>query len=201
MTSTPQRDTIGTSASGSIDPPVLRAASGGFANQVFCQGPFHLILVEGVDTISRGMTMRIVWVGLLVSVALCSAAQARDTEYKLKIDEVLQNPEYRGKLGDTVAFYFGNQPAPHVGKSFGEFVTNKKTNSFGKPDEEACRWVMLSALLELRDRAWKMGGNAVTNIVSYFKKDTASSESVYECHAGAFVAGVALRGTVVKLGN
>ena len=55
---------------------------------------------------------------------------------------------------------------------------------------------MLSALISLRDRAEDMGGNAVTKIVSYYKKDTFSSETEYECHAGGFVAGVALKGTV-----
>lgn len=135
----------------------------------------------------------------LIMLVAAPHAHARDTEYNLKIDDVLQNPEYQKKLGDTVKFYFGNQKPPHVGKSYGEFVTNKKTNSFGKPDEEACRWAMLSALIELRERAGKMGGNAVTNIVSYYKKSAASSESTYECHAGALIAGVALKGTVVKL--
>jgi uncharacterized protein YbjQ (UPF0145 family) len=145
--------------------------------------------------------MRVAPVCFVVSIISLAAphAHARDTEYQLKIDDVLQDAEYRNKLGNSVRFYFGNQPAPHVEKAFGEFVTNKKTNSFGKPDEEACRWAMLSALIELRDRAGKLGGNAVTNIVSYFKKNTASSESVYECHAGALIAGVALKGNVVKL--
>jgi hypothetical protein len=125
--------------------------------------------------------------------------QARDTEYKLNINEVLHSPEFKDKLGDNVTFYFGDQRTPRVVKTFGEFVSNRKTNSFGRPDEQACRWAMLSALLALRERAEQMGGNAVTNIVSYYKKDTASSETEYECHAGAFVAGVALKGTVVKL--
>jgi uncharacterized protein YbjQ (UPF0145 family) len=147
--------------------------------------------------------MRVVLACLMVIsiMVMTSVAWARDTEYKLKIDDVLQNGEFQKKLGNTVRFYFGNQQAPHAEKTFGEFVTNKKTNSFGKPDEDACRWAMLSALIELRDRAWKMGGDAVTNIASYFKKDTASSETVYECHAGAIIAGVALKGTVVKLGK
>jgi hypothetical protein len=147
--------------------------------------------------------MRVVLTCFMVAsvMLMTSMAWARDTEYKLKIDEVLQNAEFQKKLGNTVRFYFGNQQAPPVEKTFGEFVTNKKTNSFGKPDEEACRWAMLSALIELRDRAWKMGGDAVTNIASYFKKETASSETVYECHAGAIIAGVALKGTVVKLGK
>ena len=132
---------------------------------------------------------------------MASAVQARDTEYKLRIDEVLQDPEFKDRLGGDVDFYFGDQRAPKVGKTFGEFVSNRKTNSFGKPDEQACRWAMLSALLSLRDRAEEMGGNAVTKIVSYYKKNTFSSEIEYECHAGGFVAGVALKGTVVKLGK
>jgi hypothetical protein len=142
------------------------------------------------------------WCGAALAVAavLCSdPAEARDTEYKLKIAEVLQNPAYKAKLGDDVAFYFGEQKPGAVDQSLGEWVTNRKTNSAGKPDEEACRWAMLSALLELRERAKKLNANAVTNIVSYFKKNTFTSNTDYECHAGAFVAGVALKGTVVKL--
>jgi uncharacterized protein YbjQ (UPF0145 family) len=58
---------------------------------------------------------------------------------------------------------------------------------------------MLSALIELRANALEQGGNAVVNIVSYYKKVPFSSPTEYECHAGAFVAGVALKGTIVKL--
>jgi uncharacterized protein YbjQ (UPF0145 family) len=145
--------------------------------------------------------MRRLLTGLLMLSAafVAPAAHARDTEYNLKIDEVLTNPEYKQKLGNDVAFYFGTQQAPNNVQSFGEFVTNKKTNSFGKPDEEACRWAMLSALLQLRESAEKLGGNAVVNIVSYYKKKTAVSETEYECHAGGIVAGVALKGTIVKI--
>lgn len=134
--------------------------------------------------------------GLLVAAA---AAQARDTVYKLKIDEVLRNPESKAKLGDDVALYFGDRKPTNVAQNFGDHVTNNKTNSFGKPDEEACRWAMLSALLELQERAHQQGGNAVINIVSYYKKTTYSSQTEYDCHAGALLAGVALKGTVVKL--
>jgi uncharacterized protein YbjQ (UPF0145 family) len=136
---------------------------------------------------------------LLVSAGLTGAADARDSEYKLPINEVTQNPEFKARLGDAVVFRFGNGKMPAGAQSLGEFVTNKKTNSVGKPDEEACRWAMLSALLELRERAEKEGGNAVVNIVSYYKKDTYSSPTEYECHAGGLIAGVALKGTVVKL--
>jgi hypothetical protein len=59
--------------------------------------------------------------------------------------------------------------------------------------------VFLTVVLALRDRAVSEGGDAVVNIKSYYKKNEVVSDSEYECHAGAFVAGVALKGTVVKL--
>lgn len=130
---------------------------------------------------------------------LAASAQARDTEYHLKIADVLQDPASQPKLGNDVRFFFGDQPSPPVAHNFGEYVTNRKTDSVGRPDEVACRWAMLSALIELRERALKLGGNAVTNIVSYYRKNVRSSTTEYECHAGAIVAGVALRGVVVKL--
>jgi uncharacterized protein YbjQ (UPF0145 family) len=136
---------------------------------------------------------------LLISVGLCGAAQARDTEYKLAISEVMQNPEFKAKLGSDIAFRFGEGKMRAGAQSLGEFVANRKTNSVGKPDEEACRWAMLSVLIELRERAQKQGGNAVVNIVSYYKQATYSSPTMYECHAGGFLAGVALKGVVVKL--
>ena len=146
--------------------------------------------------------MRVSFGGVVLLLALTLSvgpAEARDTQYKLKIAEVLNNPAFKPKLGDDVAFYFGNQKSAAVAESYGEWVTNRKTNSAGKADEEACRWAMLSALVELRERAKKLNANAVTNIVSYYKKNTFSSDAEYECHAGAVVAGVALKGTVVKL--
>lgn len=145
--------------------------------------------------------MRIFFAGLLAAgmVFAATAAQARDSEYKLKIDEVMQNPEFKAKIGNDVAFYFGNRKTPPIAQKFGDFVGNKKTNSVGKPDEQACRWAMASVLIEFAERARKMGGNAVVNVVSYYKQVTYSSVSDFDCHAGGLLAGVALKGTVVKL--
>src|ERR1700749_2946748 len=113
--------------------------------------------------------------GLLLLVALGAASiapsvQARDTEYNLPVADAIQDAELRKNLGTEVGFYFSGQTNPPVAKSFGEYVTNKKTNSFGKPDLVVCRWAMLSALLQLRDRAKQLGADAVINIVSYYKK-------------------------------
>ncbi len=68
-----------------------------------------------------------------------------------------------------------------------------------KSDEKACNWAFLSAMIALRDRALNEGGNAVVNIKSNYKQNEMSSNTEFECHAGAIMSGVALKGTVVKL--
>ena len=135
-----------------------------------------------------------------VSAIGATPAAARDTRYELKIADVQADPRYAQNVPAGVKFYFANQAAP-AGRNLGEFVTNRKTNSFGKQDEEACTWAMISAMKELGERAIAEGGNAVINIVSYYKKRSFSSDTLYECHAGAIVAGVALKGEVVKVGQ
>nr|WP_294527547.1 excinuclease ABC subunit A [uncultured Rhodopila sp.] len=109
---------------------------------------------------------------LLAFGALSAApAQARDTAYNLKISDALQLPEFREKLGSDVTFFFGPQHSPPVAQTIGEFISNRKTNAFGKPDETACRWALLSALISFKERALKDGGDAVINIVSFYKKE------------------------------
>lgn len=126
-------------------------------------------------------------------------AVARDTTYHLKIDDVRNDPRYSGAVPSDVTFVFAGPAAGTTAKDLGEFVTNRKTNSVGRPDDDVCRWAMISALKELAERAKTEGGDAVVEIVSYYKKNVFSSTTEYECHAGNIVAGVALKGRVVKL--
>jgi len=134
---------------------------------------------------------------LAVSVLLvASTSSARDTKYLIKIADVLAMPE-AAKLDPSIKFYFGKQKAPK-GESRGEVVVNPKTNAANKSDEEACKWVLLSALIELQTRTRAMGATAVVGIESYYKKIPYSSETEIECHAGTFMAGIALRGTMQK---
>ena len=145
------------------------------------------------------ITIALVSFAVILTLAPVPRAEARNTKYNMPIAGVTENPEYKDSLGSDVAYFFADQPTPKIDKTLGEYVTNKKTNSANKSDEKACQWAFLSALLQLRDRAKEEGGNAVVNIVSYYQKDTFSSRTDYECHAGAVIAGVALKGTVAKL--
>lgn len=135
-----------------------------------------------------------------VSLILCAAAaEARDTRHMLAIDEALNISYGEGKIDKSIKLYFGNQKHPAVTKSMGEYTSNKKTNAFNKSDEEACRIAFLSAVISLQDRARKEGGDAVVKIRSVYRGENVSNEKQFLCGAGAVMAGVALRGTVVKL--
>ncbi|WP_420991773.1 excinuclease ATPase subunit [Cupriavidus sp. 30B13] len=130
---------------------------------------------------------------------LSTPAAARDTKYMLPFKDVLDMPEAQEKLDGSVKFFLAGQAKPKVLESKEEDVSNRKTNSFGKSDEEACRWAALSALIAFQDKARSLGANAVVNVVSYYKKVEVASPAEYECHAGAVVAGVALKGTYARV--
>jgi hypothetical protein len=125
-------------------------------------------------------------------------AEARDTKHLLPIADAINSPQGKNALGTDIKLYFAGEEAPKAAKTLGSFVTNKKTNAVLKSDETACKWVLLSALKELQERARKEGGNAVVDIESFYKQEPYRSTDKYECHAGSTIAGVALRGTVIE---
>ncbi len=126
-------------------------------------------------------------------------ANARDDVNSYSIENAFASEEFQEKLGTDIRFFFGEQSPGEVLRTFGEYRTNKKSNAFGKSDQKVCEWAFLSALITLRDRAIKEGGNAVIGIESNYKNNRTSSETEFNCGAGAFVAGVALIGTVVTI--
>jgi len=132
-------------------------------------------------------------------IALSYPALGRDEHHLFPLKDALETPAAESKLDKGIKLFFGNQPHSKAKETLGEWRTNKKTNAFNKTDKEACEWTFLSAVLELQERARKEGGDAVINIKSNYKDREHTSDTEYECGAGALMAGVALKGTVVKL--
>ncbi|PJG85403.1 excinuclease ABC subunit A [Conservatibacter flavescens] len=131
------------------------------------------------------------------AVALLVAACApRDTTHHYSIQEALNSAEAKEVLNPNIKLYFG-KPAP--GKVLRKGITtNPKTNAANKSDDAACRWAFLSAVKNFQDRAVREGATKVGNLVSYYKKNEFKSTTQYECHAGHLMAGVALKGDIVK---
>ena len=136
---------------------------------------------------------------LIVSLATVSPLHARDTRHLLPIAAAMETKDAQDKLDGSVKFFFGDQAAAQVVTKLGSDVANRKTNAFGKSDEKACNWAFLSALVALEKRAQQLGANAVINVVSYYNRKVMSSTTEFECHAGAVIAGVVLKGDFVKI--
>jgi len=138
---------------------------------------------------------------VLISMVLFSysVGYARNTVSQFSIEDALSRGEAESKIKDSIRLFFGDQEHPAVESTMGTYTANKKTNAFNKSDKEACEWAFLSAIMSLQDRAIAEGGNAVVNIRSYYYKNEFSSATEFECGAGNVVAGVTMKGDVVKL--
>jgi len=143
---------------------------------------------------------KLISVAALLAVSLTSfQAQAADTMLKFPIAGAMAVNDAQNRLGDSVKFYFADQPTPKVLTKIASDKTSQRTNGFGKSAEKACNWVFLSAMLALQKRAHELGANAVVNIVSNFKDIEMASQTEFECADGAIMAGVALKGDFVKI--
>jgi uncharacterized protein YbjQ (UPF0145 family) len=126
-----------------------------------------------------------------------TSAQAADNVHHFNFKEAVDRAVADGVLDGSVKFYLAGTRSGGKAIERG-LVTNKKTNGFGKSAENACDHVLRSALIQFQNTAKARGANAVTNLVSYYKANTYSSKTDYECHKGTAIAGVALKGDIVK---
>jgi len=144
-------------------------------------------------------TMFVARILVCLTAMAAGAAHAADRTVMLPLKSAIESATTAGKLDGSVKFYMaGKGPKGKILQR--DVVTNRKTNAFGKKDQTACDWAAQSALISLQEAAKKAGANAVVNIVNYYKKVENPNATDYECHAGAVIAGVALRGdlAVVK---
>ena len=137
----------------------------------------------------------------VLALVAAAPAMARNTAVTVTLQSVLDMPEAQSKLDGSVKFYLAGASTPKVIKKFGEDTSNAKTNAFNKTPEEACRWNALSALLKLQEHAKRDGANAVIDIVSYRDHVDFKSPTEVQCSDGAFMGGIALKGTYATVGK
>lgn len=136
---------------------------------------------------------------MALTLGMAGTACAADDVVYFPLQKAIDAATAAGKLDGSVRFYLAGQKVNARVVQAG-VVTNKKSNAFGKGNEEVCLWTAQSALISLQEAARKNGANAVVNITSYFRKNVYSNPVNFECHVGAIMSGVALRGdlAVVK---
>lgn len=129
-----------------------------------------------------------------------TGAYAADDIVHLPLKQAIDAATTAGKLDGSVKFYLaGTGPKGKLIQA--DIISNKKSNAFGKENDEICIWTAQSALIQLQEAAKNAGANAVTNIVSYFRKNEYTDKTNFECHVGAIMSGVALKGNLVRIGN
>ncbi|MEN0107920.1 excinuclease [Pseudomonas sp. GV071] len=136
----------------------------------------------------------------LLLAAIPGISQARDTTHYLPLETVIAQATAAGKLDGSVKFYMaGKKPAGKVTVINPQITTSQKTNAFNKTDEVACAWAMQSAVIKLANAAKAAGANAVIEIASNYKGVEYKNPENYECHAGAIMAGVALKAQLASV--
>jgi uncharacterized protein YbjQ (UPF0145 family) len=136
----------------------------------------------------------------LVAAAVAGSAAARNTQLMLAYADAIDSPEGQSQIDKGVKLMFGDKSMPAGAENKGEQIVNKIAKGDSRNDDmNACRRAVVQALAELQQRAKSQGADAVVNIVSYWKNNTYSSATQYECHAGGTGGHLTLKGTLVKL--
>lgn len=143
------------------------------------------------------MLLKKIYLAAILGFVGGSSAYAADEAHNFNFREAVDRAVADGALDGSVKFYLAGTRSG--GKAIARgLVTNKKTNGFGKSAEKACDHVLRSALIQFQNTAKARGANAVTNLVSFYKSNTSKSTTTYECHKGTAIAGVALKGDIVR---
>jgi uncharacterized protein YbjQ (UPF0145 family) len=127
-----------------------------------------------------------------------TVAMAGDKVTHLSFEAGVAAAHQAGSIDGSVKFYLaGTGPR---GKVVNDNVSvNRKTNAFGKSDEETCNRVLATDLLYLQNEAKQAGANAVTDIVGNYNNAEYRDNQNFECHKGFLMSGVALKGKLVKV--
>jgi uncharacterized protein YbjQ (UPF0145 family) len=136
---------------------------------------------------------------LTIVLSSAHAVLAADQILMMPIKAALDSVDGRAMIEGDVKFFFGKNRPVRIAHQYGNFITNNKARVFGRSTGEACNLTFLNALEDLQKKARSVGGNAVIGVVSYFRRREVSSDDSYECNLGAVVAGVALKGDLVKV--
>ena len=136
-------------------------------------------------------------IALALSTTGMASVHAADTIHQFNFQEAVNRAVADGFLDGSVKFYLAGTKSG--GKVIEKgLVTNKKTNGFAKSAESSCDHVLRSALIQFQNTAKSRGANAVTNLVSFYKSNETRSTTTYDCAKGTAIAGVALKGDIVK---
>jgi hypothetical protein len=136
----------------------------------------------------------------IAAVVAISGPSARAGVIVMDFQQALNSDQIKSAIGDDVAFYLSGATTPVVRTSFQEVIGNSSTIRWYGSGQKPCMVVLLKVLQIMRDQAKQQGGNAVVNVIGYYKKKELVNSSMIECYTGAQVQGhITLKGTVAEV--
>ncbi len=133
-----------------------------------------------------------------MAVLLATQAAGRDTTVEISAHEAAQSSKGRKFLLD-VSFWMKGEPREHEGEPLKTSSVTRTSSAAMRTDRAACTSAFLDALKVLQQKALDAGGNAVVDVVSITQDVETESAKTFRCVAGAIVARVGLRATLVRL--
>ena len=136
---------------------------------------------------------------LVGSVALAAgSAAARDTVTDIEAHAAAETPKARAFLLG-VPFWLKGEAHPPGGQPLQVSEVTRTSSAVLRSDRAACTSAFLDALKILQRKAIDAGANAIVDLVSTTRDVETESDTTFRCVAGAALARVAVRGTLVKL--
>ena len=136
---------------------------------------------------------------ILLLAAVPGLSLASEKVVHLPFDSAVAAATQSGKLDGSVKFFLADH-RPAGAEVVNDNVTiSRKTNAFGKKDQESCDWVLQGILISLQSDAKRVGANAVIDIVSNYNNTEYRDAHDYECHRGFLMSGVALKAKFAKI--
>ena len=137
---------------------------------------------------------------ILLLAAVPGLSLASEKVVHLPFDSAVAAATQSGKLDGSVKFCLaGTAPAGKLTVVNDNVDVTRKTNAFGKKDQESCDWVLQGILISLQGDAKRVGANAVIDIVSNYNNTEYRDAHDYECHRGFLMSGVALKAKFAKI--
>jgi len=142
-------------------------------------------------------TLLLLICGLL---AVSSPAAWADDVLIMDPQKALSSDEFKRAMGNDVTFYFTGAATPAVKTNMEEFLVDRVTRRSSGPPETNCRRVLLAAFRDFQAHARKKGGNAVVNMLSFYRNHYAADSTMVECHITSEVkARIVLRGNIAQI--
>ncbi len=153
-----------------------------------------------INTLINTLTNNKIILFAAVSCVISSQAIAKDVIIELSIQEAMNHEMAQERLLKDIPVFFHTQQHEKPAKEFELMNLAAKTNKITNTKEEGCIKSFIDVIYALQVKTMKIGGNAVSHIVSNYGDDSIfASMTHYQCGTSAMATRVEMEGIPILL--